>query len=319
MRILLAIVATCALASCAPDEAPVVEPLGGQPAWTTGAAAPSERTEVTATRRGRLVYVVGGFVPDGDTTTARVDIYSVDDNTWARGPDLPLAVNHAMSATVDGRAYALGGFTGPGLSRPTRRAWVLAGGSWEPIARMPGPRAAAAAAGLGGRLLVVGGVTGDGLATKTFVYNPDTNRWARRPGLRVPRHHLGLAAHDGRLYAVAGREQGGGNLQTFERYNPRTRRWRSLPAVPTARSGNGVAATSNGLIVAVGGEGPNGTIGEVEGWDIAAGRWRTLPDMPTPRHGLGVVALGRRVFTLLGGPQPGFAYSDANEILNVNL
>jgi hypothetical protein len=30
-----------------------------------------------------------------------------------------------------------------------------------------------------------------------------------------------------------------------------------------------------------------------------------------------VIGLGLRVFTLLGGPQPGFAYSDATEVLRV--
>lgn len=315
-RTALAILIAVTLGGCAGDDEPDrTTPLG--PSWSSRAAAPTERTEVTATRTGRLVYVAGGFVPEGDTTTARVDIYSINDNSWSRGPDLPVATNHAMSATVDDRTYVVGGFRGPGLTRPTRRAFVLRSGAWRAIPRMPARRAAAAAVGMNGRLWVVGGVTGKGLAAKTFVFNPRTGRWSRRPGLDVPRHHLGVARYKGRLYAVAGREQGGGNLDAFERYNPATRRWTTLPDVPTARSGNGAATTSNGWIVALGGEGPNGTIGEVEAFVVGDRRWRSLPAMPTPRHGLGVVASGQRVFTLLGGPQPGFAYSDANEVLRV--
>lgn len=317
------IVATCLLllvTGCAPGSEPEAEPRGAAQStsgWTTKAPASSERTEVTATRRGRSIYVAGGFVPEGDSTTATVEVYSIDDDSWRAGPDLPVAVNHAMSATAGGRVYVVGGYQGPGLSNPTRRAFVLRAGAWSPIPRMPAVRAAAAAVGLGGKIYVVGGVTGNGLAAKTFVFNPRSNRWLRRPGLLVPRHHLGVARNRGRIYAVAGRAQGGGNLTAFERYNPKTRTWKTLNPVPTARSGNGAAATSNGWIVAMGGEGPGGTIGEVEAWDVAKRRWRTLPDMPTPRHGLGVVALRLRVFTLAGGPQPGFAYSDANEVLRV--
>jgi hypothetical protein len=46
-------------------------------------------------------------------------------------------------------------------------------------------------------------------------------------------------------------------------------------------------------------------------------RWHRLPGMLTPRHGLGGAALGRRVYALEGGPQPGFAFSDAIEFLDV--
>ena len=294
---------------------PLIDPAGST--WSKRANAPVARTEVTATRDGRSIYVAGGFVPEGDATTARVDVYSIDNDSWTSGPDLPTPVNHAMSATVEGRVYVIGGYLGPGLSNPTRTGFVLSGGSWEPIRPMPAARAAAAAVGLNGRIYVVGGVSGNGLASRTFAYNPARNRWSRHPGLNVPRHHLGVARLNGKLYAVAGREQGGGNLDDFERYNPRTRTWKELPGVPTPRSGNGAAGTSNGWVIALGGEGPNGTIGEVEAWNATTRRWRTLPEMPTPRHGLGVVSVGRRVFTLLGGPQPGFAYSAAVEVLAV--
>ncbi|HEV3473680.1 MAG TPA: kelch repeat-containing protein, partial [Actinomycetota bacterium] len=201
------------LGGCAHSDGPSpapIEPAGSS--WSSGTDAPMGRTEVTATRLGRDVYVVGGFVPEGDETTARVDVYSIEDDEWSSGPDLPVAINHAMSATVAGRAYLIGGFRGPGLSNATRRAYVLSGDAWKAIRPMPARRAAGAAVGLDGRIYVVGGVTGDGLAPKTLVYNPRRDRWSRRPGLHVPRHHLGLARSGGKLYAVAGREQGGGNL-----------------------------------------------------------------------------------------------------------
>jgi hypothetical protein len=39
--------------------------------------------------------------------------------------------------------------------------------------------------------------------------------------------------------------------------------------------------------------------------------------MLTPRHGLGGASKGRRVFSLEGGPQPGFAFSNVVEFLDL--
>ena len=69
--------------------------------------------------------------------------------------------------------------------------------------------------------------------------------------------------------------------------------------------------------MAAGGEADT-TFEEVEVYDIAAKSWSRLPDLPTPRHGLGVVAEGDKVFVLAGGPQPGFAFSGANEAIDLS-
>ena len=61
------------------------------------------------------------------------------------------------------------------------------------------------------------------------------------------------------------------------------------------------------------------TISETELFNPRAGRWRRLPDMRTLRHGLGGAALGNRVFAVEGGPQPGLAFSDAIEFIEVPL
>ena len=97
---------------------------------------------------------------------------------------------------------------------------------------------------------------------------------------------------------------------------PGAKRWRREPSLRKARGGNGAAAVGR-TIVAVGGEESAGTIAEVEALGPGRRRWRALPDLPTPRHGLGVVAFRGRVFVVEGGPQPGFAFSDALEVLRV--
>jgi hypothetical protein len=104
-----------------------------------------------------------------------------------------------------------------------------------------------------------------------------------------------------------------------ERYDRRSGRWSRLPPLRVARSGI-AAATVRGHPVVFGGEEltpGGGTIKPVELFDPEPGRWRRLPGMRTPRHGLGGASLGRRVYGIEGGPDPGFAFSDAIEFLDV--
>lgn len=70
-------------------------------------------------------------------------------------------------------------------------------------------------------------------------------------------------------------------------------------------------------VVVFGGETGRGTIRPVEAFDPRTRRWRALPGMRTPRHGLGGVSRGNRVYALEGGPQPGFAFSNALEVLDL--
>jgi N-acetylneuraminic acid mutarotase len=271
---------------------------------------------VAATARRGKIFVIGGFA-ENRGTVATVEVYDIASDSWNTGPPLPLAVNHAMSATLDGVVYVFGGYIGGGET--TRRAFALRDGRWRELPRMPEVRAAGGVGAVRGKLFIVGGVGPDGLADNTMVFDPGTRRWSTRGSLPTQRQHLGATGARRRVWVVAGRRGGlDTNMATFERYVPRTRGWRQLPDIPTARGGLAAAATRNGFVVAAGGEAPNRTFDEVEAFDIVRGRWRSLPPMPTARHGLGVVAVGNTIYVLAGGPEPGLTYSDANESLDLS-
>jgi N-acetylneuraminic acid mutarotase len=276
---------------------------------------PQARSEVAAARAGGEIVVIGGFVRDG-SNSARVDAYSLSSDRWRRLPDLPVAVDHAAAAAVNGRVYLIGGYGADRL--PRRSVFVLAGGSWRQIAPLPDGRAAAAAAIAGGRLYVVGGRNGRrALARDAFALALGSEHWTRIRGPR-PREHLAAAAALGRVYAIGGRAAGDDtNTARFEVYDPAVRRWRGLASLPGARGGTGAAALG-GRIVSVGGEEPAGTIRSVYAYDVRSRRWSRLPDLPTPRHGLGVVAASGRIWALAGGPVPGLTVSGAVESLKVD-
>jgi hypothetical protein len=99
-------------------------------------------------------------------------------------------------------------------------------------------------------------------------------------------------------------------------FDPERGEWQRLAAMPSARGGIAAAASTNGFIVAPGGEADR-AFDTVEAFDVETGAWVVLPPMPTPRHGLGVAAVRTIVHVIAGGPTPGFAFSSANESLDL--
>ena len=165
-------------ASPAPEPKAPATTQAGDPAWRALAAAPSERTEVAAAAVGRRIWVLGGYAPDG-ATLATVEVYDTAADTWARGPDLPVAVNHAMAATLDGVLYVAGGNDGDGPA-PSWPAWTPnAGAPWR---RCPRPaRPAALSPWTDGCTWSAGSSTAGWPATPRCTTRPPT-AGAPRPG-----------------------------------------------------------------------------------------------------------------------------------------
>lgn len=314
MKRLLALIFFAAL-SCSPSQEPDQKGPTDSPGaqWVKGRDALMSRTEVAAATVGHRIFVSGGFVEGG--TVADVEVYDADREEFSRGTPLPLAVNHATSASDGQSVFVLGGYAGPDLSNPTARAFVLKGTDWTEIEDMPEPRAAGGAAFAGGKIYVVGGVGPSGLADSTLIYDVALGRWSKGAGLLEPREHLGVAAFEGKVYAVGGRAPS--NLGDAEVYDADRRQWRALPKMPTPRGGIAAASTANGFIVAPGGEAEK-TFEEVEAFDVRSSKWVSLRGLPTPRHGLGVAAVGNVVFVIEGGPRPGFAFSNSNEFIDLS-
>jgi Kelch motif len=315
----LLVVLAALLVSCTDDSgvtsspAPTVDGL----AWTTLAPMPTPRSEVAAASDGERIVVAGGFDEAG-ASTATVEILDLSTGTWRAGPDLPVAVNHAMASAFDGTVAVVGGYGGPGLSGPTDQAFVLRGNAWEELPPMPAPRGAGGAATVDGRLVIAGGVGPDGLAADMFVLDPVTGRWAATEGPPTGREHLGVSGLGDHLYVVGGRTGGiGSNLAAAEAYDIEAGSWRGLPQMPTARGGSAAAATTNGFVVSAGGEEEAGTFAEAEAFDVRAHRWVSLPPMPTARHGLGVVAVGTVVYTIAGGEVPGLSVTGTVESIDL--
>src|SRR5512133_608352 len=144
-RLRTAAVAAAPLRAAGPAE-------GGGAAWRRLAPVPTPRTEVAAAAVGRRIWVLDGYTGDG-ATVATAEAYDTGAGTWSRGPDLPVAVNHAMAATLDGVLYVAGGNDGQGPSAQLAR---LDGSGWRSLAPLAEGRAAGGLVALDGRLYMVG-------------------------------------------------------------------------------------------------------------------------------------------------------------------
>jgi N-acetylneuraminic acid mutarotase len=85
---------------------------------------------------------------------------------------------------------------------------------YEERAPIPTPRGGVAGAVLGGRLFVFGGEGNeanqpDRIFTNVEAYDPSTNTWQEYAEMLVPRHGLGAAALNDRIYLPGGATQRG--------------------------------------------------------------------------------------------------------------
>lgn len=264
------------------------------------------RTEAAYASDGKRFYVIAGFAPSV-ANTPTVEVYDVEADEWSMGPPLPVPLNHAMAAVLDGEVYVFGGYSALVVGA-VNLGWVLRGGSWQPLAPMPETRAAAGVTVHRGKVYLIGGFSQQGiLATSTLIYDPESGTWETAPPPPTLREHL-TAASDGRyIYAIGGRTGSPAtNMTTVERLDPRTGKWSDRRGMLVARSGHASAVSDNGYIVALGGEGLGSIFSAAEAYHIRRDKWVPLPPLDPGRTGAGAAAVGSRVYAFFGASDAGY-------------
>jgi hypothetical protein len=64
--------------------------------WTSGAAMPSERSEVAVAEVGGKVYVIGGFAGQRE-----LEIYDPATDSWSRGATVPRSLHHTAAVGLN--------------------------------------------------------------------------------------------------------------------------------------------------------------------------------------------------------------------------
>ena len=219
---------------------------------------PTARSRLGVAALGDRIYAVGGqrSFYDGliDQLLGVVEAYDPVANTWTTRARVSARTALGVAA-LDGRLYAVGGYTKlPARYNPGYRVadavdvYDPAADRWDARAPLPTPRADLGVAALDGRLYAVGGVTTDGdgnVITPTGMveaYDPASHTWTPRADLPAPQWNLRVAALDGKLYTV-------GSAGIVSAYDPATDTWTPRASMPSPRRGFGLAALNQKLYV----------------------------------------------------------------------
>lgn len=313
--------------ACERESAGVLVPAGIRaPAkrWTAEPPLPNLHDEPRAVAIGDRIYVGTGLVLTEDRLglRSRSSLLEFDPQERSYRPlaDVPVRVDHPALAAYRGDLYVIGGFSD---GKPTAFLWRFdaAESRWTKLTSMKVSRGGLAGAVVGDRLYVVGGSSrfADESATPYAtmeIYDFRSNRWSDGPPMPTARHHLGVAAVGGQLYAVGGRTPTDYSLNTVERYDPERRRWKRLAPLPQGVGGL-AAVASGGRVVALGGG------DDREGWVTpavwalgpATESWTRLPDLSTARHGHAAAAARGKIYVFGGAPCAGFGQTTSVESL----
>ncbi len=126
-------------------------------------------------------------------------------------------------------------------------------------------------------------------------------QWTSIPPLNVPRQELGVAAVEGRVYAIGGI---GTDLQAskvVEIFDTRTGKWQPGPSLPIPMHHPNVAAIGSKIYVAGGFSDPGFTpVANVFELDVDTDRWLPKPDLRRARAAGAAVAYGERLYVFGG-------------------
>ena len=145
------------------------------------------------------------------------------------------------------------------------------------------------------------------------------NSWVTKAPMNEARGGLGVAAVNGKVYAIGGSTQQGlsdqyakGIVGTNEEYDPTTDTWTFNTPMPTPRVYFAITVHQN-KIYCIGGYTRNSSLtGANEAYDSATDTWETKKPMPTPRALLRANGANGKIY-LIGGNGPN-SYLTLNEV-----
>jgi hypothetical protein len=267
----------------APVESGDAEVLGGQHWVGVGPSYPARGDVAEAVLNG-AAYVIGGT---GTTEDGR-HVYRYDPVTGVRSPapDLPVSLDHAMAATLNGRIFVFGGYV---FGLPTDRVFSLGPNDarWIEHSAMPSARAAGGIAVVGDRIYIVGGVTENGVWVKdVWVYERGKliTGFARIP---TARDHLAVGTYQGRVCAAGGN----GGERAFECYDPARNEWKVLPDLRRPVIGGSAVEAAGWFWVVY--------ASDLHGFTID--RWHFGPRPQSPRAGHALVAIDGALYLIESG------------------
>lgn len=320
---------TCAFVCAAASAVAADPPIG--PAWHTLArvpVGPIHEHSTVALPGGRLA-TIGGVLQSARVIDT-VAIYHVANNSWTSAAPLPITINHANAADVDGVLYVLGGMTGANWAGTGQSWWYdEAANKWVALPSMPASETLRGSAAVGvynGTVWLASGKTRSGGDSVTAVSAFDTRakKWrtdvpAAARNIPEGRDHGGGAVVGSKFYQIAGSLKEIANRKDTVfvlDLEDLAAGWKTAKGrMPTPRRGF-ATGTVGTKIYTFGGEGNpdparKGVFDSVEVYDTETDSWSKLAPMRIPRHGSYAAELGGAIYIPGGGTESGTPCTDA--------
>jgi len=208
--------------------------------------------------------------------------------SWETRGEIPEIRGLHSASVVDGKIYLIGGVTSGSYPNGSSLVQVYdpLNGEWETKAPMLTPRSSVETCVLNEKIYAIGGqkIVDDPSQTskKVEVYDPATDSWSSCANLIQPRISFGLAAVNGKIYAIGGMYLVSPCSDVWE-YDPNTDTWVIKLGMPTPRNYIFACCSKNGKIYVFGGAkgASNDELNIVEEYDPVNNSWKTKRDMPT--------------------------------------
>ena len=147
--------------------------------WSVKAALPTARAYLGAAAVDGKIYAIGGIggpIPGWYNMSVNEE-YDPETNSWTTKASMPSARHNILAAAVDGKIYAIGGWTsGPGNVLGNNEEYDPMNDSWDTMTPMPTARTAGGAA-VNNKLYVIGGF-GNGMLDVPLATNEEYTPYA---------------------------------------------------------------------------------------------------------------------------------------------
>lgn len=269
--------------------------------WATAPSLLHPRAAHGVVATDDAIYVLAGI---GEGRRPVMDVERFDGTAWSDIATLPgKGLNAPSAATVDGKIYVIGGFSGTS-NKPTAEVHVydIATSTWSMAAPLPKASGGHAAVVLDGRIHVVGGGTAQSTIADHVVYDPTTDTWTTAAPLSRPKGSPAVTVLDGHIWAVGGRS-GYDDFGDVEVYDPATDQWAAGPEIDAR--GNAGAVAACGTILVAGGQQQNGSSVLDDVFVLDGDTWRADTPLPVARAFARTVLFGDAVYVVGGSDKYG--------------
>ncbi len=198
---------------------------------------------------GKSLFVFGGGV---SATTDAVQAFDLSTGQGRVAGRLPTPLSDLASATVDGRAYLVGGWDG---TTPQPTVWSTKDGrTFRKVATLPAGVRYPAVAAVGSTLVVAGGLLGNGGETAAVeTVDTTTGEVTKLGTLPHPVAHAMAFTVDGKVYVAGGQDDLGNPQSSVWAIDPAAETIAKAAPLPLPLSDAALAQAADGTATIIGG------------------------------------------------------------------